>query len=65
MTRNMPVVNRDGSFMIKTLGNVEKSHAIQKLEMSLETIEKGGFEHFMLKEIYEQPKVIADACAAG
>lgn len=54
-------VKRDGTFLIKTLGNVEKSPAIQKLEMSLETIEKGGFEHFMLKEIYEQPKVIADA----
>lgn len=54
-------ISRDGSFFIKTLGNVEKSHAIQTLEMSLEMIEKGGFEHFMLKEIYEQPKVIADA----
>ncbi len=54
-------INRNGSFFIKTLGNVEMTPAIQKLEMSLETIEKGGFEHFMLKEIYEQPKVIADA----
>ena len=54
-------VNRDGSFLIKTLGNVEKSHAIQKLEMSLEAIEKGGYEHFMLKEIHEQPKVLGDA----
>jgi glucosamine--fructose-6-phosphate aminotransferase (isomerizing) len=54
-------VSRDGSFFIKTLGNIEKSPAIQKLEISLEMIEKGGFEHFMLKEIYEQPKVIADA----
>src|SRR5690606_19610125 len=55
------VVTRNGQFTVKTLGNIEKSHAIQKLEMSLEMIEKGGFEHFMLKEIYEQPKVIADA----
>lgn len=54
-------INRDGNFYIKTLGNVEKSPAIQRLEMSLEMIEKGGFDHFMLKEIYEQPKVIADA----
>lgn len=54
-------VNRDGTYIIKTLGNIEKSHAIQKLEMSLEMIEKGGFEHFMLKEIYEQPKVLEDA----
>lgn len=54
-------INRDGSFYIKNLANDIKSPAIQKLEMSLEMIEKGGFEHFMLKEIYEQPKVIADA----
>lgn len=55
------VVNRDGKYVIKTLGNVEKSPAVQKLELSLEAIEKGGFDHFMLKEIYEQPKAIADA----
>ena len=55
------VINRGGDFYIKTLGNIEKSPAIQKLEMSLEAIEKGGFDHFMLKEIYEQPTVIADA----
>lgn len=57
-------INRDGSYTIKTLGNVKKTPAIQALEMSLEMIEKGGFEHFMLKEIYEQPKVIAD-CLRG
>ena len=34
--------------------------AIQKLKMDLESIEKGGYEHFMLKEIYEQPKSIMD-----
>ena len=33
---------------------------IQELEMNLEQIEKGGYEHFMLKEIYEQPSVIKD-----
>lgn len=55
------VVDRDGSYMIKNLGNVEKSHAIQTLEMNLEAIEKGDFEHYMLKEIYEQPKAIEDS----
>jgi glutamine---fructose-6-phosphate transaminase (isomerizing) len=55
------VVNRDGTYQIRTLGNVEKSPEIKKLEFSLETIEKGGFEHFMLKEIYEQPKAIEDS----
>ncbi|GGG92710.1 glutamine--fructose-6-phosphate aminotransferase [isomerizing] [Polaribacter pacificus] len=33
---------------------------IQKLQLSLEQIEKGGYEHFMLKEIHEQPKAIID-----
>jgi glutamine---fructose-6-phosphate transaminase (isomerizing) len=55
------VAKRNGSFTIKNLGNVVKSHAIQTLEMNLEAIEKGDFEHFMLKEIFEQPKVIADS----
>lgn len=55
------VLNRDGRFVVRTLANVEKSPFIQELEMNLEAIEKGGFEHFMLKEIFEQPKVIEDA----
>jgi len=55
------VINRDGHYNIYTLANVEKSHEIKKLEFSLEMIEKGGFEHFMLKEIYEQPKAIEDS----
>jgi glucosamine--fructose-6-phosphate aminotransferase (isomerizing) len=33
---------------------------IQELQMNLEQIEKGGYDHFMLKEIYEQPNVIKD-----
>ena len=33
---------------------------VQKLQMNLEQIEKGGYDHFMLKEIYEQPKAITD-----
>lgn len=55
------VINRDGTYVIRTLGNVEKSPEIRKIEYSIETIEKGGFEHFMLKEIYEQPKAIEDS----
>lgn len=55
------VINRNGSFVIKTLSNEEKSAYIQQLEMDLESIEKGGFDHFMLKEIFEQPRVIEDA----
>ena len=58
------VLNRDGQLDIKTLGNVTKTPYIQKLEMDLEKIEKGGYEHFMLKEIYEQPQVVMD-CMRG
>jgi glucosamine--fructose-6-phosphate aminotransferase (isomerizing) len=46
---------------LKTIENVEKTPYIQELEMNLEAIEKGGYEHFMLKEIFEQPKSIADS----
>jgi len=55
------VVSRDGRMQVRTLGNVEKTPFIEELEMDLEAIEKGGFDHFMLKEIFEQPKVIGDA----
>lgn len=55
------VMNRNGSINVKTLGNIEKTPFIEELELSLEAIEKGGFDHFMLKEIFEQPKVLEDA----
>lgn len=44
-----------------TIQNKEKTPYIQELELHLEAIEKGGFDHFMLKEIYEQPTSIADS----
>jgi len=46
---------------LKTIENVIKTPYIQELEMNLEAIEKGGYEHFMLKEIFEQPKSISDS----
>ena len=51
----------DGSFEIKTIGNQVQVPTIQKLDMEIEVMEKGGFDSFMLKEIHEQPKTIADA----
>ncbi|MBS4014432.1 MAG: glutamine--fructose-6-phosphate transaminase (isomerizing) [Bacteroidetes bacterium] len=54
-------MSRDGELKIKTIKNQEKTPYIQKLEMQLTAIEKGGFPHFMLKEIYEQPKSIKDS----
>ncbi len=45
---------------IKTIDNVEAEAYVQKLQMSLDSIEKAGFDHFMLKEIYEQPDIVRD-----
>lgn len=55
------IIKRDGEFTIKTLGNIKMTPFIQELQMDLEAIEKGGFDHFMLKEIYEQPRAIIDS----
>ncbi|GLU55860.1 glutamine--fructose-6-phosphate transaminase (isomerizing) [Dyadobacter frigoris] len=52
---------RDGKLSIQNLDNTQKVPYIQKLEMELETIEKGGYDHFMIKEIFEQPRSIADS----
>jgi glucosamine--fructose-6-phosphate aminotransferase (isomerizing) len=52
---------KDGQLSVKTIDNVTKTPFIQKLEINLEQIEKGGYPHFMLKEIYEQPKSIHDS----
>ncbi|MEZ0487069.1 glutamine--fructose-6-phosphate transaminase (isomerizing) [Fibrella aquatica] len=52
---------KDGKLAIVTLDNTKSIPYIQKIEMELEAIEKGGFEHFMLKEIFEQPRSIADS----
>ncbi|HNB81644.1 MAG TPA: glutamine--fructose-6-phosphate transaminase (isomerizing) [Chitinophagaceae bacterium] len=60
----MAIICRDKELEVKTLANIQKSPYVQKLEMDLEMIEKGGYEHFMLKEIYEQPQVIRD-CMRG
>ena len=55
------IISRNGDFKIKTIRNKEKTPYIQKLEINLSALEKGGFDHFMLKEIYEQPKSILDS----
>ena len=45
---------------IKTIHDVEAIPYVQKLEMNLDSIEKAGFDHFMMKEIYEQPRIVRD-----
>ncbi|MBT4737948.1 MAG: glutamine--fructose-6-phosphate transaminase (isomerizing) [Flavobacteriales bacterium] len=53
-------LNKNEKVVIKTIQNESKTPYVEKLEQSLESIEKGGYDHFMLKEIYEQPKSIVD-----
>lgn len=55
------LIRRNQHLKIKTIRNHEKTPYVEKLEMNLSTLEKGGFEHFMLKEIYEQPTSIRDS----
>ncbi len=55
------IVNMQGELKIKTIRNQEKTPYIEKLELHLTALEKGGFPHFMLKEIYEQPRSIKDS----
>lgn len=55
------VMDRTAGLRITNIKNQEKTPYIQELEMSLEAIEKGGYEHFMLKEIFEQPRSVMDS----
>lgn len=57
------VINAD-SLNIKTVEDIPTTPYIHTLEMALEAIEKGGYDHFMLKEIFEQPRSIRD-CMRG
>ena len=45
---------------LKTIDDIEITPYVQELKLNLDSIEKGGFEHFMLKEIYEQPTTVRD-----
>ncbi len=59
----MAVLGRN-SFKTQTIGNKQISKEVQELDFSLDEIELGGFEHYMLKEIFEQPEALA-TCLKG
>jgi len=59
----MVLISRD-NFEVRTIDNVPRHKEIHELEWGLEQIEKGGYDHFMLKEIMEQPKSLED-CMRG
>ena len=46
---------------VTTINNVTKTPEIKRLELSLSQLEKGGYPHFMLKEIFEQPRTLTDS----
>ena len=58
------IISKTDGLKIKKLNNQDISPAIQELQMQLDVLEKGGYPHFMLKEIFEQPKTILD-CMRG
>jgi glucosamine--fructose-6-phosphate aminotransferase (isomerizing) len=55
---------RPDELILKNLGNEKITPYVQKLDIELAAIEKGGYDHFMLKEIFEQPQTIYD-CLRG
>ena len=55
----MAILTRSG-FSTKTIENVDTRSVVEEIAFELEQIERGGFDHFMLKEIYEQPITFRD-----
>jgi glucosamine--fructose-6-phosphate aminotransferase (isomerizing) len=58
------VINKNKDLSVRNIEDRASTPYIQSLDMELDSIEKGGYEHFMLKEIFEQPKSIRD-CMRG
>ncbi len=58
------VIDRNKPLRVVDLDNVESTPEVKRLAMSISQLEKGGYPHFMLKEIYEQPRTLAD-CLRG
>ena len=61
VTLQCPMSNVKGQIDITTINNVAKTPEIKRLELSLSQLEKGGYPHFMLKEIFEQPRTLTDS----
>ena len=57
-------LNRDGAYTIRSFANEVQAPEVQHLAIDVEMLEKGGYDSFMLKEIFEQPQTIA-ACLSG
>ncbi len=57
----MAILRRGKDIELKTIKNIEITPYVQELEISLDALEKGGFDHFMLKEIFEQPHSVSES----
>jgi len=55
------ILRRDKELKIRNLKDKEITPYVQELTLEIESIEKGGYDHFMLKEIYEQPRSVLDS----
>jgi glucosamine--fructose-6-phosphate aminotransferase (isomerizing) len=55
------IIKRGQRLKIKTIKDIDKNPVVKTLEMNLSQLEKGGYEHFMLKEIFEQPVTVTDS----
>ncbi|MBR3531654.1 MAG: glutamine--fructose-6-phosphate transaminase (isomerizing) [Bacteroidaceae bacterium] len=63
--KDIAVINRNKTDVeFVNINNEKMDHEVKEIDLNLEQIEKGGFPHFMLKEIFEQPKCLAD-CMRG
>jgi len=58
------VIKRNADPKVVTISNIEKTPEIKELEMNLSQLERGGYPHFMLKEIFEQPETLKN-CMSG
>jgi len=61
---DIAVIKRGEDPKIYTISNIERTPEIKKLEMNLCQLERGGYPHFMLKEIFEQPETLKN-CMSG
>ena len=63
--KDIAVINRNRTDVeFVNINNEKMDHEVKEIDLNLDQIEKGGFPHFMLKEIFEQPKCLAD-CMRG
>ena len=56
----MAILEKGKDIVLKSISNISHTPYFQQLTMNLDALEKGGYEHFMLKEIFEQPSSVRE-----